>query len=39
MTGVGKVWWDVVVSVEGTGSLVHIEGYSDFSREPLVLSH
>ena len=30
---------DFVVSVESTGSLVNVEGFSDLLREPLLLPH
>ena len=42
MTGVGEVWgWEFValVSIEGRGSLVDVDGFSNLSREPLVLLH
>ena len=39
VTGVGVVWGDLVASVEGRGSLVDVDGFSDLPREPLVLSH
>ena len=41
MTGVREYGGHLMssVSVEGRGSLVDVESFSDFSREPLVLSH
>ena len=39
MKGVGEGWGDFVVSVEGSGSLLNVDGLSNLSQEPLVLPH
>ena len=41
LTEVGEEWGDFVasVSVEGRGSVGNVEGFSDLSREPLLLPH
>ena len=35
----GVRWGDLVAPVEGMGSLMNVQGFSDLSREPLILPH
>ena len=39
MTGVGAGWGDLMALVEGRGSLVNVEDFSDLLREPLFHPH